>query len=147
PMTRGDRSEPWFCRAVVLLGTLMVVGAGLTLVTAAAAPPAAPVKDALAGDARLAQMVRVSVEGLPVSDLLAKLAAKTGVALAAEPDIGDDKLIVFGPARPLRELLADLAALFNDRWESKRTVSGAVRYRLFRSAAARQLEATFTRRT
>ena len=133
--------------AAIALSAFAATAAGLTLVSAAAAPPNAPAKDPLADDARLAQKIRVSVEGLPVSDLLAQLAAKTGVALAAEPDIGDDKVIVFGPARPLRDLLADLAALFNDRWESKRTRDGEIRYRLYRTVAARQLEATFARRT
>src|SRR5439155_1504049 len=56
-------------RAAVILGTLAAVGAGLLLISAAAAPPDAPAKDPLADDARLAQTVRVTVEGLPVSGL------------------------------------------------------------------------------
>ena len=60
-------------RAAVALGTLAAVGAGLLLVSAAAAPSDRPATDPLADDARLAQQVRVTVEGLPVSDLLAQL--------------------------------------------------------------------------
>jgi hypothetical protein len=134
-------------RVAITLGALAIVSAGLMLVSVAAAPAGRPAKDPLADDARLAQKVRVTVEGLPVSDLLAQLSAKTGVSLAAEPETGDDKVILFGPARPLRELLADLAALFNDRWERKQAASGTIRYRLIRTPSARQLEATFARRT
>lgn len=132
-------------RAAVQRAGFAAAGAGLMFVSAAASP-AAPAKDPLADDARLAQQVRVTAEGLAVSDLLARLSARTGVALVAEPDVGDEKVIVFGPARPLRELLADLAALFNIRWEAKRTHGGEIRYRLYCSPAARQLEAGFARR-
>src|SRR5712692_8092811 len=127
--------------------TLAAAGAGLLLLAAAAATPAAPVKDPLADDTRLARQVRVTVEGLPVSDLLAQLSTKVGVTLTADAETGDDKVIVFGPARPLRELLADLAALFNDRWERRKAKNGVVSYRLIRTFSARQLEATFACRT
>src|SRR5207253_2680344 len=73
-------------RAAVMLGSLAAAGAGLLLISAAAAPSDGPAKDRLADDARLRQNVRVTVEGLPVSDLLAQLSTKTGVSLAADPD-------------------------------------------------------------
>jgi hypothetical protein len=49
--------------------------------------------------------------------------------------------MVFGPARPLREVLTDLAALFNNRWEQKEGSDGKQSYILTRSLSARQYEA------
>ena len=93
----------------------------------------------LDGDPQLERKVAVVAEGIPVSDLLARLTIKTGVTLTASRDVADDKVIVFGPARPLRELMADLAALYNDSWmrvdEEKR-----VRYLLTRTARAKEYE-------
>jgi hypothetical protein len=107
----------------------------------AIAAPAQPPPDPFADDERVAQKVSVTTEGLAVGDLLARIAEKTGVALAATTETRDDKVIVFGPARPLREVLADLAALFNDRWERKEGKDGVVRYTLTRTIRARQQEA------
>src|SRR4051812_11617631 len=102
----------------ILPGTGLLAAIGLTLprllASAAALQP-----DPFAGEPRAAQKVTVSAEGLPVTELLALLAQKTGISLSAAPEVADDKVIVFGPACPLREILADIAALFNDRWERR----------------------------
>ena len=79
-------------------------------------PPAAET-DVFASDARLQQGVAVHAEGVPVGDLLTLLAQKTGVTLKADLYVADDKVIVFNPARPLRDTLRDIAALFNDEWQ------------------------------
>jgi hypothetical protein len=124
---------------------LATVSMGLMLVSVAAAPLEKAPKDPLADDPRLAQKVKVTVEGLPVGDVLSLLAAKTGVPLAASRETADDKVVVFGLARPLREVLADLAALFNDRWERHKTADHSDRYVLTRDLAAQQCEAGLTR--
>jgi beta-lactamase regulating signal transducer with metallopeptidase domain len=134
-------------RAAVGLGALAAVSLGLMLVSAAAAPLEKRGKDPLADDPRLARKIKVTAEGLPVGDLLTLIAKETGIGLSADQDIADDKVIVFGPARPLREVLADLAALFNNRWERWKVADGALRYRLIRTVRAGQYEALLARRT
>src|SRR5205085_1930126 len=69
------------------------------------------------------------------------LSEKTGISMSVSPETADDKVIVFGPARPLREVLGDLAALFNDRWERHQLKDGSARYVLTRDLPARQYEA------
>jgi hypothetical protein len=124
-------------RAAMAVGALAVVSLGV--VPAAAAQKAT--KDPLAENPRLAQKVKVTVEGLPVGEVLGLLAAKTGIPLAASREIADDKVIILGPARPLREVLADLAALFNDRWERKKAADHSDRYVLIRDLPAQRYEA------
>src|SRR5690242_10885672 len=84
---------------------------GVTILAVAGVTAAAAPVDPLAGDARLAQKVKVTAEGVPVEDLLARLAQKCGVSLAASRETADDKVMLFAPARPLHEVLGDLAAL------------------------------------
>jgi hypothetical protein len=98
----------------------------------------------MAGDPRLDRAVTVSVEGMAVAELLERLSAKTGIALAAAPDLGQEKVIAFGRNRPLRELLADLATLFNNRWRREKR-GGELRYVMDRDAAARQHEELLVR--
>lgn len=104
-----------------------------------------PPRDPLADDPRLSPRVLLHVEGLPVGDLLAQVREKTGVALAASAEVADEKVMIFGPARPLREQLADMAALLNTTWERKADPGGQPRYTLTRSLRARQLEARLSR--
>src|SRR5579871_3302639 len=66
-------------------------------------PSGAVVDHSLSDDPRLQQQVALNVEGVPVGDLLALLAKKTGVELAADEKVADDKIVAFGPARPLRD--------------------------------------------
>jgi beta-lactamase regulating signal transducer with metallopeptidase domain len=132
-------SAAW--RAAIMLGLLAAAGLGLMLVSVAAAPLAKAPKDPLAADIRLAQQVRVKVEGLPVGDLLSLLAEKTGVPLTASRETTDDKVMIYGPARPLRDELGDLAALFNDRWEHLKAADHSDRYVLIRDLAAQRYEA------
>src|SRR5207247_4370202 len=94
-----------------------------------------------AGDERAQQKVAAMVEGLPVGELLGLLTQKTGIVLSAESEIADAKVVVLGPARPLRELLDDLAALFNAFWVRHRAREGRLGYHLERGEIARQYEA------
>lgn len=99
-------------------------------------------------DPRLDRRVQVEAEGIPLGELLAQLSEKTGIALSTRGGVADEKVIVFARDRPLRGLLADLAALFNYTWERKRQPGGApARYELFQSAAARNQEVALVRQT
>ncbi|MCW3100853.1 MAG: blaR0 [Chthonomonadaceae bacterium] len=91
-------------------------------------------------DARLTRKVSISAEGIPVRDLLALLSQKTGVLLKAEDYVADDKVIVFTPARPLRDTLADIAALFDDAWLSRKTKENTNYFLLVRNRPAKDYE-------
>ena len=93
-----------------------------------------------AQDARFKQNVTLRVEGIPVSDLLTQLSAKTGIPLRAEGDVGDDKVAAFCPARPLGDTLNELAALFNDEWQMAPLPNGQTRWLLIRRLSARHYE-------
>ena len=129
---------------VLFLGCCAVAVAGHSQpasATAISVPQAAPVEASVfANDARLLQKVRLRVEGLPVKELLALLAQRTGVDLRSQEDIGDEKVVIFQPARPLQATLLDLAALFNNRWERVELPGQPLRYRLLRTARAREYE-------
>jgi hypothetical protein len=66
------------------------------------AQPSPVHSDPFARDARLERQISLRVEGLPVSELLSLLSQKTGVGLSVEQDIGDEKVVAFNGARPLR---------------------------------------------
>ena len=70
--------------------------------------------DPLAGSPGLDQQIHIQAEGIPISNLLALVSKQTGVDVIARSDVADDKVIIFGPPRPLKAVLADLAALYND---------------------------------
>ena len=106
----------------------------------AAAQAAKPPAEGFSTDPWLKQNVAVHAEGIPVSDLLDLLGRRTGVSLKADPYVADDKVIVFSPSRPLREVLVDLAALFNDSWEELPLADGKMRYRLIRGLKAQRYE-------
>lgn len=96
--------------------------------------------DPLKGDARLERKVAVSAPEAAVSDVLAALSETTGVRLTASRAAADDKIVIFSPARPLRGVLADLAALLNDRWQVRATEGRPPTYTLDRSPGAAPLE-------
>jgi hypothetical protein len=120
---------------------------GLVLLCSLPAASQDTPKDPFRGDSRLLQKVAVRAEGLSLDDLFILLSRKTGIELSASRDTGEEKVLLFGPARPLRELLADLAALLNDRWERKTTTGGGTRYVLARDLRARQYEARLVHAT
>src|SRR5471030_2770862 len=74
------------------------------------------VPEGLVGSTAFAKKVKVTCPGLAVGELLDQLSAKTGAKLLADKAIADDKVILFCPARPLKDTLNDLAALFHDYW-------------------------------
>ncbi|HLY67612.1 MAG TPA: hypothetical protein VKU60_18890, partial [Chloroflexota bacterium] len=85
--------------------------------------------------------MRITAEGVALNELLPMLTDKTGVVLQADQLTGDDKAVILGPARPLRDVMADIAELYNDGWavdtDSK---TGKPRYILSRDLRARQYE-------
>lgn len=141
-----------FWRAGVLALFAVAVFGSVLPTAAAQVAAAAPREDPLAGDERLARQIAVHIEGLAVRDLLARITQKTGVALAADEAVGDEKVVVFGPARPLREWLADVAALLGGAWRVSASAPGAngepaTGYKLARTAATRGREARLERET
>jgi hypothetical protein len=104
----------------------------------ALAQPAA--EDPLGKDVKLDRKVQISAEGIPVSDLLAAISRQTGLAFRADGVAADDKVIVFGPARPLRSVLMDIASLFNDEWRHYVNVEGKEQYALRREPKAIRYE-------
>jgi hypothetical protein len=80
-------------------GALSAAALCLFLVSAAAASTG----NRLAGDGRLERKVAAIAEGVPVGDLLNFLAKKTSVEIRASDYVADDKVVVFSPARPLRD--------------------------------------------
>ncbi|MFN3648441.1 MAG: hypothetical protein ACK47B_02580 [Armatimonadota bacterium] len=116
----------------------LLLGFFLCLIAAVAAAPAPA--GPFGGDARLETPLRVQAEGIAVADLLARISAETGVRLSAETEAGDDRLVAFGPARPLREVLADIATLFGHRWRRRELRSGTRAYVLEKPAAVRKRE-------
>lgn len=91
------------------------------------------VPEGLVGSPAFAKRVKVTCPGLSVAELLDRLSARTGVILRADKGVADDKVILFCPARPLKDTLNDLAYLFHDVWHHVRTADGEDRYVLLRT--------------
>ena len=105
------------------------------------------VPQGLVGSPAFAKKVKVTCPGLAVGELLDHLSAGTGVKLQADKAIADDKVILFCPARPLKETLNDLAALFHDVWRHLRTADGKDRYILLRTRQSTEYEQSLSRAT
>ncbi|HUT74666.1 MAG TPA: hypothetical protein VM221_07505 [Armatimonadota bacterium] len=72
--------------------------------------------EAALGDQRLAKPLTLDLTQEPVSDLLARIGAATGVRLSAR-QMDNDKVNVFVNDLPARDLLAQVAKLYRGRWE------------------------------
>jgi beta-lactamase regulating signal transducer with metallopeptidase domain len=101
--------------------------------------------DPFADDVRLNQKVLISAEGIPVRDLIEKITQKTRVPLETEDYVAEDKIVLFGPPRPLKDVLSDIAALFNDTWIKTKSEDGTEGYRLVRLRKARDYEDALAR--
>jgi beta-lactamase regulating signal transducer with metallopeptidase domain len=123
-------------RVGVTVSLATIVAALLFTISATAAQE----ENAWEKDARLSRKVSISAEGLPVRDLLALLSQKTGVLFKAEDYVADDKVIVFTPARPLHDTLADIAALFDDTWLPRKTQNDTNYFLLVRNRPAKDYE-------
>src|SRR5579871_6285449 len=152
-LTKGVLRAMWTIKAqtaIFLAGVSLVLLGGGSWVTTAGftrgeTPYDNPQAPVFVGDIKtiddpqLAQKVTITAEGIPVGDLLALLAKQTGMHFEADEAVADDKVIVFSTARPIKDVLSDLAALYNDAWMHS-NVKGAHFYRLMRTVRAREFE-------
>ncbi|HLJ56106.1 MAG TPA: hypothetical protein VKT77_13790, partial [Chthonomonadaceae bacterium] len=114
--------------------------ATLILLAAPAATADAARDDGLGSEPKFDRKVEVAAEGVPVGDLLATISKKTGLALRADPGVADDKIVLFGPPRPLRAVLGDIAAVYNDSWRHYTNVEKVEQYVLYREPKAFRYE-------
>jgi hypothetical protein len=101
--------------------------------------------DPFANDTRLDRQAAMSVEGMAIADLFTLLSKKTGVSLSAARDVGDEKIVLFTPARSLRTTLKDVATLFGCRWD-RGTIEGQATYTLSRGAELVKYETALRQR-
>jgi hypothetical protein len=131
PDTRVSRRE------VLILATGV-----LFLPAPATALPKEPFRD----DARLRQKVTVRVRGMPIGQLLQRLAVALGVHLSAEgEDLNDQKINLFARDLTGAEVLDAIANLLNSEgpkghWWERSGRAPNRRYRLVRDLASRQWE-------
>ncbi|MCW3051789.1 MAG: hypothetical protein JWN14_959 [Chthonomonadales bacterium] len=128
-----------------LIGLCGLMLSGRTASARQAKPVEVP--EGLVGSPAFAKRVKVTCPGLAVGELLDQLSATTGVKLQADKAIADDKVVLFCPARPLKETLTDLAALFHDSWRHIRTAGGEDRYILLRTRQSTEYEQSLSRAT
>ncbi len=129
-------------RLICLCGLMLVGRASL-----AQQAKTVEVPEGLVGSPAFAKRVKVTCPGLAVGELIDQLSAKTGVNLQADKAIAEDKVILFCPARPLKETLNDLAALFHDSWRHLRTADSKDRYVLVRTRQSTEYEQSLSRAT
>ena len=127
---------------ICLCGLMLIGGTAL-----AQQAKTVEVPEGLVGSPAFAKKMKVTCPGLAVGELLDQLSAKAGVKLRADKAIADDKVILFCPARPLKDTLNDLAALFHDGWRHMRTVDGEDRYILQRTRQATEYELSLSKAT
>ena len=68
-------------------------------------------------DARLVRKIHLAVKGMPLGDLCQQLSEQSGVQIAANRNVADDKVTVFCNPRPLRDIMRQLSGLFGFSWE------------------------------
>jgi hypothetical protein len=127
--------------AVTLLALALLAGA-----EAATIPSASPRPDPLASDSRLDKTVTLHGLGVPVKELLDRMARATGARMSCTEEVGEQKVVVGLDGVEARKVLLALSSLFglNVRVSQVGTASAAPPrsgYRLVRSQANRELEA------
>lgn len=121
-------------KVLFLLATLLLVSRPPF---ACAAPP-----DILAKEPRFAQSVRVEAEGISIRELLAHISEAAKLPLRASREVAEEKIIVFGPPRPMREILQDIAMLLGAEWQERNEKDAPPYYLLEKRSAARERETT-----
>src|SRR5438876_3557933 len=104
----------------------------ISMFLTASAPPvagAAPGAPKQEKDPRLLHKVTLQQKGVALSDFCAELQAQTGVELSASRAVADEKVTVFVKDRPARDVMREVARLFNDFW-SRSGSEGKYRYML-----------------
>jgi RNA polymerase sigma-70 factor, ECF subfamily len=90
-----------------------VAAAGLAGPAAAATGPQ---NEAEIVDDRLTRKIKLAVKATALADLCAQMQADTGVHLAANPSVADEKVTLFCEKLPLREVMRQLSRPFGYTW-------------------------------
>src|SRR5262249_37854865 len=106
---------------------------------AGAANAAARQNEAEIIDDRLGKKVALALNATALTDLCEQLHAETGVAVAAGPSVSDEKVTLFCPATPLREVMRQLSRPFGYTWLRSGT-PGQYRYELVQDLRSQLLE-------
>ena len=100
----------------------LLEAAGTAAATAAAAgltgpaAAAAPQNEAEIIDDRLTRKVTLAFKATALADLCARLQADTGIHVAANPSVADEKVTLFCETLPLREVMRQLSRPFGYTW-------------------------------
>src|SRR5207247_4021492 len=111
-----------------------------------AAEAGAPHRSALEGIAALEKAVTYTETKIPLGELVAKVAADTGVILTASPDVADEPVAVVVKELPAHELLEQLADLLDYRWmphsqhRTPNTEHRTPAFEIYQDVAGRQRE-------
>jgi hypothetical protein len=90
-------------------------------------------------DPRLVRKVTLAVKGTSFADLCRRITQETGIELSAGRRVAEDKITVFCKERPLRDLMREIAGLFNFTWD-RTGKEGAYEYQLTQSLRSQLLE-------
>jgi hypothetical protein len=123
----------------LILGCLVSVMSALAPPGQAADMQQRP-RSPLEGVAALDRPVSYTETKIALSELVQKVAAETGVKLAAAADVADEPVAVVVTELPAVQLLEELAELLEYRW-SRRGKTGAWTYEIYQDVASRQQEA------
>jgi hypothetical protein len=118
----------------ILLGWLVAAA-----LPALAADTGARSHVALAGVTGLERPVTLTETKIALGDLVGKVAAETGVTLAAARDVADEPVAVVVKALPAHELLDRLAELLGYRWSQQRGKEAPV-YEIWQDLVGRRHE-------
>jgi hypothetical protein len=122
---------------------LEVAGTAAAAAAAGLAGPAGasptPPNEAEIIDERLTRKVTLAAKATALADLCAQLQADTGVHLAANPSVADEKVTLFGQKLPLREVMRQLSRPFGYTWLRSGKV-GEYRYELVQDLRSQLLE-------
>nr|WP_309696669.1 hypothetical protein [Armatimonas sp.] len=67
-------------------------------------------------DARLVRTMTLAIKAQPFSQLCEQLTKETGITFTANPRVADDEVTLYCTARPLREIMRQLAKHFGFEW-------------------------------
>lgn len=107
-----------------------------------AAPAAAGPAEVAVGpldDPRLTKQVSLELRKAPLSEVVARLGVAAGVTMRAAREVADEPAVVVVRDRPAREVMRQLALLFDYRWR-RSGEAGAARFTLYQDPAARRKE-------
>src|SRR3954451_14253743 len=116
-----------------------VIAALLFASPAFGAEPVAAHRSPLESVRALEKAVTYTQTKIPLGELVQKVAADTGVRLAASADVADEPVAVVVREMPARELLEQVAELLDYQW-ARHGKEGARRYEIWQDLASRERE-------